>query len=81
LQFQATAREYTFVGGTDGRRHVLGTVSTRALSAETIAAHTGRHHFTGTMIGLVATGNGRRSTAPADFDWFDYEPAGAPQPA
>ena len=25
------------------------------------------------MIGLYATGNGRPATAPADFDWFEYE--------
>ena len=37
------------------------------------AAH-GRHHFTGAMIGLYATGNGKRATAPADFDWFEYAP-------
>jgi alpha-N-arabinofuranosidase len=32
--------------------------------------------FTGTFIGLYATGNGRPAAAPADFDWFVYEPAG-----
>jgi hypothetical protein len=35
-------------------------------------ARTGRHHFTGAMIGLYATGNGVPSTAPADFHRFDY---------
>ncbi|SFF32471.1 alpha-N-arabinofuranosidase [Paenibacillus algorifonticola] len=28
--------------------------------------------FTGVYFGLYATGNGRRSAAPALFDWFDY---------
>ena len=44
-----------------------------ALSAETIGA-SGRSYFTGTRIGLYATGNGSLSTVPADFDWFDYVP-------
>ena len=46
----------------------------QALSAEEIGSH-GRHHFTGAMFGLYATGNGTRATAPADFDWFEYAPA------
>ena len=50
---------------------LLGTVSTRALSAETIHAATGRHHFTGAVIGLYASGSGRQTTAPADFDSFE----------
>ncbi|MGE5549543.1 MAG: glycoside hydrolase family 43 protein [Bacteroidota bacterium] len=29
--------------------------------------------WTGVMLGLYATGNGRPSSAPADFDWFEYE--------
>lgn len=29
--------------------------------------------FTGVLIGLYATGNGKRSEAPAHIDWFDYE--------
>jgi len=28
--------------------------------------------FTGVFFGLYATGNGRQSAAPADFDWFEY---------
>ena len=31
--------------------------------------------FTGNYIGMYATGNGRYSKAPADFDWFEYIPA------
>jgi xylan 1,4-beta-xylosidase len=74
LSVEATAREFRFRGGTGRRVEELGRVSTRALSAETILARTGRHHFTGTTIGLYATGEGRRSTAPADFHWFEYDP-------
>lgn len=49
----------------------LGKLPAQALSAEEIGRH-GRHHFTGAVIGLYATGNGKRSTVPADFDWFEY---------
>ena len=30
--------------------------------------------FIGTYVGLYTTGNGRPASAPAAFDWFDYEP-------
>lgn len=30
--------------------------------------------FTGVYLAMYATGNGSRSSIPADFDWFDYEP-------
>jgi hypothetical protein len=55
-----------------GLAHHLGRVRTRAFSAETILRRTGRHHFTGAMIGLYATGAGSRAKSPADFHWFDY---------
>jgi xylan 1,4-beta-xylosidase len=71
LEVRATARDYSFLGGTGRRLEELGRVPTRLLSAETILERTGRHHFTGTMIGLLATGNGRRATVPADFHWFE----------
>jgi alpha-N-arabinofuranosidase len=63
LEVQANAEAYTF--------GELGTVRTRSLSAETILDATGRHHFTGAVIGLYATGNGERATVPADFHWFE----------
>ncbi len=74
LSVEATAREYTFRGGAGSSLEVLGRVPTRALSAETILRRTGTHHFAGATIGLLATGAGRRSTAPADFHWFEYVP-------
>jgi len=76
LVIRADAHEYTVSGGTGSTLRELGSVPARALSAETIAGHSGRHHFTGVMIGLVASGHGRRSTTPADFDWFEYLPEG-----
>lgn len=39
-----------------------------------IYAPTIRFH-NGVVIGLYAAGNGQRCTAPADFDWLDYQPA------
>jgi alpha-N-arabinofuranosidase len=72
LEVEATHSQYVFSGGTGPRLHELGHVRTRALSAETILERTQRHHFTGAVIGLLATGAGRRSTVPADFGSFDY---------
>ena len=76
LQLTATASRYAFSGGTGPRLHELGGIPTRAMSAETIHAATGRHHFTGAMIGLYATGSGRPARVPADFDWFELLPTG-----
>jgi beta-xylosidase len=45
-------------------------LSTEAMSAQKNVPMT----FTGVFIGLFATGNGERSSTPADFDWFDYQP-------
>ena len=41
-------------------------VNARYLSSETIGG------FTGTYVGLYATGNGQPSVANADYDWFEY---------
>ena len=30
--------------------------------------------FTGVYLGMYATGNGKRNTTPAFFDWFEYTP-------
>jgi beta-xylosidase len=74
LEVGADETSYTFaVTAGSGARQSLGTLPTRALSAEEIGKR-GRNHFTGPMIGLYATGHGRPSTAPADFDWFEYTP-------
>ena len=63
---------YAEVAANNRRVEELGRVRTRAFSAETILQRTGRHHFTGAMIGLYATGAGSRAESPADFHWFDY---------
>ncbi len=68
LQIAATADTYTFsyrVG--DQAERTLATGATRFLSSEVAGG------FTGVYVALYATGNGQPSTAPADFDWFEYQ--------
>jgi len=57
-----------------GKATRLGSARTRDLSTETLTAQKGAHfNFTGVYIGVFATGNGQRGSAPADFDWFEYQ--------
>lgn len=58
----------------DGAFRDLGGVETRYLASE-IA-----NGFNGVFVGPFATGRGRESTTPADFDWFDYAQATEPPP-
>jgi alpha-N-arabinofuranosidase len=73
LQVDATADAYAFSYGAaqDGvaasATMSLGKALTRYLSSEVAGG------FTGVYVGLYATGNGQPSSAPAHFDWFDYE--------
>ena len=71
FEIGATAKKYTFSSVIRGHRRVLGSLPTQSLCSEYISGH-GPMHFTGAMIGLYATGHGRRSRSPADFDWFEY---------
>lgn len=71
LEIESDPRSYWFRLQCGTQRADLGRLPTRALSTETLTG-SGRHHFTGVVIGLYATGNGKRSTTPADFDWFEY---------
>jgi len=73
LEVVADETSYEFKLTAGDETTPLGKLPAQALSSEDIGAH-GRHHFTGTFIGLYATGNGKRATAPADFDWFEYAP-------
>ncbi len=45
----------------------LQTINSKFLSSETVG------WFTGVYVGLYATGNGKVSTSPADYNWFEYE--------
>lgn len=68
LSITARPLEYEFfyqVG--DGTSVSLGTSATKDLSSEKIGG------FTGVYFGMYATGNGKRSSVPADFAWFEYE--------
>ena len=55
----------------DGTFVELDKAETRYLSTEVARG------FTGIYFGMYATGNGSNSAAPADFEWFDYEPGDA----
>ena len=74
LQVEATPTEYRFSfgpvpAGADAAPSLraLGAAETRYLSSEVAGG------FTGVFIGLYATGNGQPASAPAHFDWFEYE--------
>jgi xylan 1,4-beta-xylosidase len=68
LHISATDLEYKFWAQEAGKPAVLvGTATTKDLSTELIGG------FTGTYIGMYASGNGSANTTPADFDWFDVE--------
>jgi alpha-N-arabinofuranosidase len=45
----------------------MGTIETKFLSSEVAGG------FTGAYLSLYSTGNGKKSSAPAFFDWFDYQ--------
>ena len=54
-----------------GKSVSIGTAKTKDLSVEAIGFEDGMC-FTGDYFGLYATGNGQKSTTPADFNWFEY---------
>lgn len=70
VQLQISAKQllYTFsylpAGSTDFVS--LGSMETRYLSSEVAGG------FTGVYLGMFASGNGKNSTSPAWFDWFEY---------
>lgn len=75
LRVRAHPEFYRFsyaVGG--GAFKDFGGVETRYLASEVA------NGFNGVFVGLFATGRGRDSLAPADFDWFDYAAARDPAP-
>jgi alpha-N-arabinofuranosidase len=53
----------------------IAKVDSKFLSSETVGG------FTGVYVGLYATGNGKASTASADYDWFEYVKNDAPPQA
>ncbi|WP_067625702.1 glycoside hydrolase family 43 protein [Alicyclobacillus acidiphilus] len=71
LEVTADQHGYEFKYG-HHERHMnrVGAGETRYLSTEVAGG------FTGTFFALYATGNGRRSTTPAHFDWVEYSVSG-----
>ena len=56
---------FSFASG-DGTPRALAEAETRYVSKEVAGG------FTGVYLGMYATGNGRRSSGVAGFDWFEY---------
>ncbi len=75
LTIKADPLRYEFLySASHGQTTRLGIAPTRDLSTEMMNRQKGANfNFTGVFIGLFATGNGKPSTAPADFGWFEYE--------
>jgi len=78
LGIRATPLRYEFFFvKPDGGETKLGELLTRDLSTETLSSQPGANfNFTGVVIGLYASGNGKPCSAPADFDWFEYSETG-----
>lgn len=70
LRIESSEKEYRLACSEDGENwRDLGSGSARAISPEDFVH---KMCFTGAVIGLYATGNGRASSTPARFDWFEY---------
>ncbi|MFW6363402.1 MAG: glycoside hydrolase family 43 protein [Spirochaeta sp.] len=68
LTIQAWPDEYRFFYTTPaGDEFELGSYPTNHFVYERIGS------FMGVFVGMYATGNGRPTSGPADFAWFDYE--------
>jgi xylan 1,4-beta-xylosidase len=67
VKCEKTSFTFQYAQGNDPYT-VVEKVDSKFLSSETIGG------FTGLYVGLYATGNGKVSTAPADYDWFEYLP-------
>ena len=75
LRVRAMPEIYRFSYAVDGGPfRDLGGVETRYLASEVA------NGFNGVFLGPFATGRGRDSAAPADFDWFDYKEPSQPTP-
>lgn len=69
LSITADPAQYTLAYAVAGdEAQPLATGETRYLSTEVAGG------FTGVFLAMYATGNGHLAEAPADFDWFTYEP-------
>lgn len=68
LRINADPHNYRFYYSPDGKNwNLMGENMTRFLSSETAGT------FTGTYLGMYATGNGRNTQSVAKFDYFWYK--------
>lgn len=68
LRIDSDPQKYSFYyAGVKGDWKLLGSGLERLISSEVAAV------WSGAYIGMYASGNGQRCTAPADFDWFQYQ--------
>ncbi|MDR1505290.1 MAG: family 43 glycosylhydrolase, partial [Prevotella sp.] len=69
FKIEGAPQQYSFFCSEteNGDYNELGRLDTRYLSTEVAGG------FTGVMIGLYASSNGKVSKAKAYYDWFDYE--------
>ena len=75
LEISGTEDRYQFAWSTDGKAWAgLAASPSADLSREKAGG------FTGTVMGLYATANGKDSRAYADFAWFEMRPGVAPKP-
>jgi alpha-N-arabinofuranosidase len=69
LQVAADETRYRFSWSSPGGAPVeISSAETRYLSSEVAGG------FTGVFLGMYATGSGHRSSTPASWDWFEYDP-------
>ena len=69
LKINATKTSFTFSYTTEnGEENLIGAGETSLLSTQIAGG------FTGLYFGLYATGNGKKSTVPAHFEYFSYIP-------
>jgi xylan 1,4-beta-xylosidase len=65
IKGERTTFAFMYAQGNDPFKEIEK-VNSKFLSSETAGG------FTGVYVGLYATGNGKSSTASADYDWFEY---------
>jgi alpha-N-arabinofuranosidase len=68
LRVSSDGRQYRFAWARPGEPDTdVGVAEARYLSSEVAGG------FTGVFLGMYATGNGRRSSTDASWDWFEYQ--------
>ena len=66
IKVEADRLKYHFYYGyTEEEKILIGSASTRFLACEVVG-----RGFTGTYVGIYASGKGKKSTSPASFDYF-----------